>query len=101
MKDHFQTEDTLNNKEVEGSATENIKCLYLCTGYFAQPENFTTFFVIFGTNLDLSKPAKKITKQTHAILEPTQKVSAFYNQCAMRSDTPKLGVFNRGVATFN
>ena len=62
MKDHFQTEDTLNNKEVEGSATENLKCLYLCTGYFAQPENFTTFFVeflvIFGTNLDLSKPAK-------------------------------------------
>ena len=45
MKDHFQTEDTLNNKEVEGSATENLKCLYLCTGYFAQPENFTTFFV--------------------------------------------------------
>ena len=36
MKDHFQTEDTLNNKEVEGSAIESLKCLYLCTGYFAQ-----------------------------------------------------------------
>ena len=47
MKDHFQTEDTLNNKEFEGSATENLKCLYLCMGYFAQPENFTTFFVNF------------------------------------------------------
>ena len=47
MKDHFQTEDTLNNKEVEGSATENLKCLYLCAGYFAQPENCTTFFVSF------------------------------------------------------
>ena len=46
MKDNFQTEDTLNNKEVEGSATENLKCLYLSTGYFAQPENFTTFFVV-------------------------------------------------------
>ena len=31
MKDHFQTEDTSNNKEVEGSATENLKCLYLST----------------------------------------------------------------------
>ena len=41
MKDHFQTEDTLNKKEVEGSATENLKC------YFAQPENFTTYFGYF------------------------------------------------------
>ena len=47
MKVHFQTEDTLNNKEVEGSATANFKCLYLCTGYFAQPENFTTFLLNF------------------------------------------------------
>ena len=39
---------------------------------------------------------KKITKQSHAILEPTQKVSVFYDQCALRSDTPKLVVFNRG-----
>ena len=44
MKDHFQTEDTLNNKEVKSSATKNLKCLYLCADYFAQPENFTTFF---------------------------------------------------------
>ena len=26
MKNNFQTEDTLNNKDVEGSATENLKC---------------------------------------------------------------------------
>ena len=26
----------MNNKEAEVSATENLKCLYLCTGYFAQ-----------------------------------------------------------------
>ena len=44
MKDNFQTEDTVNNMEIGGSATENLKCLYLCMGYFAQPENFTTFF---------------------------------------------------------
>ena len=25
MKDRFQTEDTLNNKEVEGSPAENLK----------------------------------------------------------------------------
>ena len=60
MKDHFQTEDTLNNKEVEGSATENLKCLYLCTGYFAQPENFTNFFwtiALCPKNFRLSKVA--------------------------------------------
>ena len=44
MKDHSHTEDTLNNNEVEGSATKNLKCLYFCTGYFAQLENVTTFF---------------------------------------------------------
>ena len=92
MKDHFQTEDTLNNKEVEGSATENLKCLYLCMGYFAQPENFTTFFVkffvifwyqswleqtsesgisYFFSMKDIVQWSKKITKQSHAILEPT------------------------------
>ena len=37
MNDNFQTEDTLNNKEVEGSAAENLKCM----GYFAQPDIFT------------------------------------------------------------
>ena len=47
VKDNFQTEDTLNNKEVEGSAAENLKCLYLCMGYFGQPEDFNTFFVYF------------------------------------------------------
>ncbi len=71
--------------------------------------------MIFGTNLDWCKPAevmfifftrkdilqwsKKITKQSRAILEPTQKVSAFYDQCALRSDTPKLVVFKRGITT--
>ena len=35
MKDHFQTEDTLNNKEVGGSPAENLKCLYLSIGYSA------------------------------------------------------------------
>ena len=45
MKDYSQRDDTLNNKELEGSATENLNCLYLCTGYFAQQNNFTTFIV--------------------------------------------------------
>ena len=58
MRIRFQTEDTLNSKEVEGSAAENLKCLYLCTGYFEQPEIFTKNVVYFGTNLNLSKPAK-------------------------------------------
>ena len=35
---------------------------------------------------DIVQWSKKITKQSHAILEPTQKVSAFYDQCALRSD---------------
>ena len=51
MRIQFQTEDILNRKEVEGSAAENLKCLYLYTGYFEQPEIFTKnvvyFFVIF------------------------------------------------------
>ena len=41
MRIQFQTEDILNRKEVEGSAAENLKCLYLYTGYFEQPEIFT------------------------------------------------------------
>ena len=51
MKDHLQFEDTLNKKEVKGSAAENKKCLYFCTGYFAQPNHLkifsVNFFVIF------------------------------------------------------
>ena len=51
MKDHSQFEDTLNNKEVKGSAAEYKKCLYFCTGYFAQPNHLkifsVNFFVIF------------------------------------------------------
>ena len=58
MRIQFQTEDILNRKEVEGSAAENLKCLYLYTGYFEQPEIFTKNVVYFGTNLNLSKPAK-------------------------------------------
>ena len=42
---------------------------------------------------------KKIIRQSHGILEPSQKVLASYDQCALRSDTPKLGVFNRGGTT--
>ena len=78
--------------------TENLRCLYLGRGYFAQPENFTTFFVYFfvifwyqswieqtsesGISYffsmkDIVQWSKKITTQSHAILEPTQKVSAF------------------------
>ena len=41
MKEHSQPEDTLDNKEVEVSAAENLKCLYLCSGYFAQPKKIT------------------------------------------------------------
>ena len=44
MQDHFQTED---NKEVEGSPAENLKCLYFRDGYFAPHEVFFKFFVIF------------------------------------------------------
>ena len=33
MKDHSQPEETLHNKEDEGSAAEILK--YLCTGQFA------------------------------------------------------------------
>ena len=47
MKDHFQTEDILNNKEVEGSAAENLKYLYLYTGFFAQPNNLAKNIVKF------------------------------------------------------
>ena len=36
MKDHSQPEDTLNNKEGEGSAADNLKCLYLRTEQFAK-----------------------------------------------------------------
>ena len=43
MKDHLQTEDTLNNKEDEGSPAENLKCLYLSNGYFAPNENLQHF----------------------------------------------------------
>ena len=34
MKDHSQTEETLNNMEVKGSAAETLKCLNLTMGYF-------------------------------------------------------------------
>ena len=87
MRDHFQTENTLKNKEIECSAAENLKCLYLCTGYFAQPENFTTFlflifcdfygkpakvtFYIFFPMKDTLQWSKKITTQSHASLELT------------------------------
>ena len=46
IKDHSDTEDTLNNKELEGSAAENLKCLYLRTGYFVQPKNFMAFYLM-------------------------------------------------------
>ena len=55
MKDHFQTEDTLNNKEVEGSVTENLKCLYLSNGYFAPHTNFMIFFIIFCVIFQVAK----------------------------------------------
>ena len=47
MKDNFQTEVTLNNKEIECSAAVNLICLYLSNSYFEQPENVTIFFVYF------------------------------------------------------
>ena len=37
MKNHFQTEDTLTNKEDEGTAAEN------CAGFFAKHEKFTKY----------------------------------------------------------
>ena len=40
-----------------------------------------------------------VQKYYHSILELTQKVLTFYDQCALRSEIPKLGVFNRGVPT--
>ena len=39
---------------------------------------------------------KKITGQIHDMLEHTQKVLAFYDKCLLRSNVPKLGIFNRG-----
>ena len=42
---------------------------------------------------------QKITRQSHAISVPSRQVKAFYDQCALRYDTPKLGVFNRRVTT--
>jgi len=45
MKDHSHTEDTVNNKEVKGSAAENLKYFYLSNGYFAPHKNFKTIFV--------------------------------------------------------
>ena len=47
MRIRFQTEETLNSKEVEGSAAENLKCLYLCMGYFVQPE---IFYLVISRN---------------------------------------------------
>ena len=37
---------------------------------------------------------KKIITHNYASLELTQKVLASYEQCALRTDTPNLGVFN-------
>ena len=58
MKDQFQTEDTLNNKKVEGFATENLKCIYLSMRYFVQTKNFRAFLWFFGTNIDMRKPVQ-------------------------------------------
>ena len=49
-----------------------------------------------GVKTPLIEMSKKNTKQSHAILEPTQKVSASYDQCALRYDTSKLGVLIGG-----
>ena len=47
MKDHSQPEDSLNNKEGEGSAAEKLMCLYFCTGQFAQNYCFMIYFFRF------------------------------------------------------
>ena len=39
--------------------------------------------------------SKRITRRSQDILEPTQK-QVFASKCTLRSDVPKLGVFNRG-----
>ena len=76
----------------------DIFCLIFCD--FLVPiltfANQRKWHFIFFHQEGHSAMVQKITKLSHAILEPTQKVSAFYNQCALRSDTPKLVIFNRG-----
>ena len=41
MKTHSLTKDDSINKEVKGSAADNLKCLHLSMCYFVQPNNFT------------------------------------------------------------
>ena len=51
MKDHPKPEATFNNKECEGSATDNLKCLYPHTGQLAKNGCFMKKIFIFFTNL--------------------------------------------------
>ena len=80
----------------------HIFCLIFCD--FLVPiltwANQRKWHFIFFLHEGQRAMVQKNTTQSHSILEPTQKVSASYDQCALRSDTPKLVVFNRGVTTY-
>ena len=58
MKDHFQTEDTLNNKEVEGSAIESLKCLSIRNGK-VESDNVSVQSLMWGlARAQLTNPGR-------------------------------------------
>ena len=89
MRDHIQPEDTLKDKEIKCYAGENLKYFLKI---FLLPFQYDTFMKKLLSNLNLTE---KITKQSHDILEPTQKFLASFDNCAMKSVVLKVGVLNR------